>query len=261
MELRRRNRAARRFGKQEVRMKPDFLFTTAMVVAAMALSSLSAAGATNLVFNGDFEAGRAGFSSDYTYGNVQWGGIYGSYTIGSSPAAAPGAWGDWMSFGDHTNGHGLMLIANGPATAYYQPLDIWSQTVAVVPETSYTFTFWAATLSNDSPAPAQIQADINGVSLGFTLTLPGVGMGGEWVTAGGMWNSGSATAANLALVDIYSAEQWNDFVIDDISFVGEGVQPPPTNVPEPSSWVLMLLGFTGLGLAWRRSSRLSRAVA
>jgi hypothetical protein len=212
-------------------MKRDFLFTTAMVVATMAFSSVSARGATNLVFNGDFEAGRAGFSSDYTYGNVHLGGTYGSYIIGSNPATAPGAWGDWMSFGDHTSGHGLMLIANGPAG--YQPSDVWSQTVAVVPQTSYTFSFWAATLSNDSPAPAQIQADVNGVSLGFTLTLPGIGMGGEWVTAGGMWNSGSATSANLALVDAYIAEQWNDFVIDDISFVGQGALPPPRAFPNP----------------------------
>lgn len=117
-------------------MKRDFLFTTAaaaIAVAAMAFSSVSAAQATNLVYNGDFEAGQTGFSSDYTYGNVHLGGTYGSYTIGSSPAAAPGAWGDWMSFGDHTSGHGLMLIANGPASAQYQPLDIWSQTVAVAP--------------------------------------------------------------------------------------------------------------------------------
>ncbi len=97
------------------------------------------------------------------------------------------------------------------------------------------------------------------MSLGFTLILPGIGLGGEWVMAGGTWNSGSATSAKLALVDIYSAEQWNDFVIDDISFVGAGA-PPPT-IPEPSTWVLMLLGFAGLGLAGRRCSRQSGAVA
>jgi hypothetical protein len=146
-----------------------------------------------------------------------------------------------------------MLIANGPASALYQPLDIWSQTLAVVPGSTYTFSFWAATLSNDSPAPAQIQADINGVSLGLTLILPSIGMGGKWVTAGADWTSGSATSAKLSLVDIYSAEQWNDFVIDDISFVGQGVPPP--SVPEPSTWAMMLIGFAGLGYAGYRRAR------
>jgi hypothetical protein len=247
-------------------MKLHFPTTAAaavIVVSVMALPCLAAAGGTtNLVYNGDFEAGNTGFSSDYTYGNVQWGGTYGSYWIGASPATAPGAWGDWMNFGDHTTGQGLMLIANGPASAEFQPLDVWSQTVAVVPDTTYAFTFWAATLSNDSPAPAQIQAYVNGVSLGFTLGLPGVGAGGQWVTAGGDWFSGSATSAKLALVDIYSAEQWNDFVVDDISFVGQASPPPPpSSVPEPSIWILMLLGFTGLGLAGIRGRRKFGAIA
>jgi len=234
----------------------------AIVAGAIAFPLVStAAGATNLVYNGDFEAGNTGFSSNYTYGNVQWGGVYGSYWIGASPAAAPGAWGDWMNFGDHTSGHGLMLVGNGPAGAAYPPLDVWSQIVGVAPDTTYAFTFWAATLSNDSPAPAQIQCYVNGVSLGFTLDLPGVGAGGRWVTGGGDWLSGSATSAKLALVDIYSAEQWNDFVIDDISFVGEGASPPPINIPEPVTWVLMLFGFAGLGLAGSRGPRKLGAVA
>ena len=241
---------------------PTAAAAATLIVGAMVLSPVSAAGGfANLVYNGDFEAGNTGFSSDYTYGNVQYGGLYGSYWIGPSPAAASGAWGDWMNFGDHTTGHGLMLIANGPASAEFQPLDIWSQTVAVVPDSKYTFTFWAATLSNDLPAPAEIQADVNGISLGLTLGLPGVGDGGHSVTAGGEWFSGSATSAKLSLVDAYSAEQWNDFVVDDVSFVGEAGAPPV--VPEPATWALMLLGFTGLGLAgcrrWRKFGAVARS--
>jgi hypothetical protein len=36
---------------------------------------------------------------------------------------------------------------------------------------------------------------------------------------------------------------------------------PPTAVPEPRTWLLMLLGFAGLGFAFRRSARKRRAVA
>ena len=141
----------------------------AVVVGTIAVSSAATSGGVaNLVYNGDFEAGNTGFSSDYSYGNVHFGGLNGSYWIGASPATAPGAWGDWMNFGDHTSGQGFMLIANGPASDELQLFNIWSQTVPVEPDTTYAFTFWAATLSNDSPAPAQIQANVNGVSLGFT---------------------------------------------------------------------------------------------
>ncbi len=239
---------------------PTRAAAAAVVVSAIAFPSVSTAGGvTNLVYNGDFEAGNTGFSSNYTYGDVHLGGLHGSYWVGSSPATAPGAWGDWMNFGDHTSGHGLMLIANGPASPEFQPSNIWSETVAVAPDTTYAFTFWAATLSNNSPAPAQIQAYVNGVSLGFTLDLPGVGNGGRWVTAGGDWFSGSATSAKLALVDAYSAEQWNDFVVDDISFVGQAALPP--SIPEPSTWALMLIGFTGLGFAGYRASRNNASLA
>ncbi len=222
---------------------PTRAAAAAVVVGAIAFPSVSTAGGvTNLVYNGDFEAGNTGFSSDYTYGDVHLGGPNGSYWVGSSPATAPGAWGDWMDFGDHTSGHGLMLIGNAPA--FPKSSNIWSEIVAVLPDTTYAFTFWAATLSNNSPAPAQIQAYVNGESLGFTLGLPGVGKGGHWVTGGGDWFSGSATSAKLALVDPYSVEQWYDFVIDDISFVGQAATPP--SIPEPSTWALMLLGFTCL---------------
>ncbi len=149
------------------RFLPTSAAAAATVVGAMAFSSVSlAGGVTNLVYNGDFEAGKIGFSSDYTYGNVQFGGLYGSYWIGASPATAPGgAAAGWSNFGP-LGGHGLMLIANGPASAEFQPLDVWSQTVAVVPDSTYAFTFWAATSNADSGAPAQIQAYVNGASLG-----------------------------------------------------------------------------------------------
>ena len=231
-----------------------FVAASALIAGALGVPSSSAAQAVNIVDNGDFEAGAIGFSSDYTFGDVHWGETYGAYNIGTNPAYAPGAWGDWTSFGDHTSGHGLMLILNGPASPQFQPLDLWSQTVAVVPDSRYAFTFWAASIANP-PAPAQLQAYVNGASLGFTLTLPN--SGGLWVTAGGDWNSGSATSAKLALVDALSVEQWNDFVVDDISLVREGntIPPPPPAIPELPTWAMMLAGLAGLGLFGRRAAR------
>ena len=54
--------------------------------------------------------------------------------------------------------------------------------------------------------------------------------------------------AKLALVDIYSAEQWNDFVIDDISFVG-AVAPPIIRNP--------LRGSSCSRIRWARFGRAS----
>ena len=39
------------------------------------------------------------------------------------------------------------------------------------------------------------------------------------------------------------------------------VDPPALNAPEPSTWVMMLIGFAGLGLAGYRASRKTAALA
>lgn len=63
----------------------------------------------NLITNSDFSLGNTEFSSGYTYdtSNVTWEGVY---TVGANPQLYHrGA----TSFGDHTTGSGMMLIANG----------------------------------------------------------------------------------------------------------------------------------------------------
>ena len=58
----------------------------------------------------------------------------------------------------------------------------------------------------------------------------------------------------------------NDFPVDPGSGTG-GVTLPTESyllnsaVPDPSTWVMMLLGFAGLGLAGYRASRKSAALA
>jgi hypothetical protein len=53
--------------------------------------------------------------------------------------------------------------------------------------------------------------------------------------------------ANIALVNQNLAFNGNDFALDDI-----GLSTAPAGVPEPTSWALMLAGFTGLGAMLRR---------
>jgi PEP-CTERM motif len=51
------------------------------------------------------------------------------------------------------------------------------------------------------------------------------------------------------------------FVDAGSTFAFTNVSPPPSPVPEPSTWAMMLIGFAGLGYASRRASHKSAALA
>lgn len=88
-----------------------------------ALSADEVAGAPNLITNGDFSAGKTGFQTDYpppTFGA-------GALSIDTNrPPLNPG----WATFGDHTTGNGLMLVADGTTFADQK---VWLETVSVSP--------------------------------------------------------------------------------------------------------------------------------
>jgi hypothetical protein len=78
--------------------------TNLMSLWLMTCTLLGAATAsTNLITNGDFEAGAAGFTTDQALGpNVS---SVGTFTVGSTVSD------NWTpGFGDHTSGAGLMAI-------------------------------------------------------------------------------------------------------------------------------------------------------
>src|SRR5207302_998954 len=111
--------------------------TIAILLAACASVSASARGG---VINGNFSSGNTGFTSGYGFGPT--GG--GHYTVGSNPKT----WNSFLSsYGDHTTGSGLMLIADGSGTAN---TSVWSESIAVTPSTQYTFRFWASSNGNDN---------------------------------------------------------------------------------------------------------------
>ena len=87
---------------------------------------------SELLSNGDFEAGNTGYASDYTHspGNTQ---PEGTYDVVHDPQHSHprGA-----SFADHTSGTGLMLVANGAADTTRA---VWGQSVAVTTHTTYTY--------------------------------------------------------------------------------------------------------------------------
>jgi hypothetical protein len=191
----------------------------------------------NLVVNGDFEAGNSGFAGAFRFGSAN---TPASYVIASDPKTVPGSGGGWQSFGDHTDRHGLMLIAKGGAAAPF-----WSETVRVRPHTTYRFSVFGASLNVAEANPATIRIKINGRAIGGGLALPRAG--GSFVNATRTWNSGSATAAVLTLADENVALADNGFAVDDISFA-VGTVPAPL---ELASWGCMLMGLLGSGAALR----------
>ncbi len=156
-----------------------------------------------LLRNGDFERGRAGFESDYTAGTIMQAQ---AYDILRDPHAVHD---EATSLSDHTTGKGLMLAVNGgdaPDRA------VWSRTVRVRPGTGYIFSLWLA--SWYPSAPAQLDIRINGQSIG-RITAPA--LGGTWKEFRGTWKSGGTEKARVEIFDLNTAISGNDFAIDDIS--------------------------------------------
>ena len=124
----------------------------------------------NLVVNGDFEAGRTGFTSGYIIGlpgSSTWGllGNPGTYEVLASPRDGHI---NFYTCTDMTPAPGTqMFVANGSTT----PTDFWCQTITVTPNTDYLFSAWVASVENTTNV-AQLQFKINGTVIG-TATASG----------------------------------------------------------------------------------------
>lgn len=181
--------------------------------------------AQELVTNGDFELGNTGFTSDYTYypdlpdvNNelVPDGGTDG-YGVGIDGQN----YHNYFFGYDHTYGTGTgnFMLVNGHGSE----LVIWkNENVTVIPNTEYYFSAWGLSL-NDAGNNAELQFRINGTNVGTTAALPAGSVSSSsanngWVKFYGTWNSGSATTADIYVVNLQNAAGGNDFGLDDISF-------------------------------------------
>lgn len=170
----------------------------------------------NLVYNGDFELGNVGFTSQYIYqSNLN---PEGTYYLGNNAHTFHGG----FTGIDHTTGTGNFMIVNGAKTAN---TIAWSQTINVVPNTDYAFSTWVCNLSPYSEEYlAQLQFSINGVQIGNIFKAPlNVGVWNQFYE---IWNSGTATQAVITILNQNINGLGNDFGLDDISF---------TNLTECSS--------------------------
>lgn len=161
---------------------------------------------TNLIVNGDFSSGSTGFSSDYTYSSTGYNA--GVYYVGSDIKA----WHSGMTpCSDHTSGGGNMLLVNG---AEQQNVKVWSQTVAVMPNTNYAFTAWLQTITTTNLA--EIQFSINGQLLDNIITANMTSC--VWNQFSTAWNSGANTTATISIVNMNTGYSGNDFALDDLFF-------------------------------------------
>jgi hypothetical protein len=209
-------------------------------VSALTLCCAGPACFADLLTNGDFHLGPAGFGSDYAFNSTLDGpGAEGRYFAGVNPhdVSALAA-----SFGDHTSGNGLMLLMNGspnPNTT------VWLEQVAVTPGAGYHFVGFARSWGGSAdPSPAVLRIEINGQSIGSDTALPAAVS--AWALLDRGWNAGAATTATIRIVDMNTTVDGNDFALDDLSF----------ETPEPGGFALTALAMAAGGmLRGRRRAR------
>ena len=236
---------------------------TGLLAAAAVLGSQApAAFAANLIVNGDFAAGATDFSSEYALSTNL--GSQGFYDVGTNPHADNGFW----SFTGGTPAGAPsenMLIVNGGSKGTNR---VWFEDgLTVTPDTNYTFSVYILNLFATSPAT--LNFSIDGEALGTTFTA-GAAVG-TWVPFFSTWFSGANTTADVALIDTNTSFSGNDFALDLVCLsAGGSCQVGATvggttgienGVPEPSTWVMMGLGFAGLGFAGWRGSRTAASAA
>lgn len=170
----------------------------------------------NLIVNGDFEEGNTGFLSSYAYtpGNSSNQGIY---NVTDNPQVMNGG------FSPATPGD-KQLVIDGATTAN---VTVWSQTVKVVPNSTYQFTYLLKNLWPDSPSIIQLYANNQGIGTPFTaLSATGVDVKYYY-----NWYSGSNTSVTLDLRNQNTVATGNDFALDDIDFKTVTQVSSSVNVP------------------------------
>ncbi|MFZ9848216.1 MAG: hypothetical protein ACO3EE_08720, partial [Flavobacteriales bacterium] len=160
------------------------------------------------IINGDFELGDQNFTSQYGIDCSQGSLEEGFYCVNNATNVY---YSNWSTCTDHTSGSGNMMIINASTAAGVQ---LWCQNISVTTNTDYAFSTWITSVFPDNPA--LLQFTLNGVLLGDTFRATGTTC--EWKEFYTIWNSGSATSANICIVNQNTVGWGNDFAMDDISF-------------------------------------------
>jgi hypothetical protein len=164
------------------------------------------------IVNGDFENGNSGFTSSFEY--VTFFPFIctlcpeNTYAIGNNATLFHSG----FAGSDHTNPpSGDFFIANAPGQ---EGAEVWCQSVNVLPQTTYTFTFWARDIANNNnPHPlAVLRPSFNGEIVSDSLLASG-----NWSSFSTTWFSDTLTQLDICILDFQSQTGGNDFGLDDIS--------------------------------------------
>lgn len=223
----------------------DTLYTSRIIAVFSVLTLFTlpvGAASTNLVYNGDFELGNTGFSSNYAYSSAPTT-AEAVYTITTNPLSWHLA---FVPIGDHTSGTGNMFVANGDPT----PGNIvWqSQLITVLPNTTYFFETWATNVCctpgfSGGDVPAILEFSVVGATVDTLGATPIGYPAGTWQFFGRTWNSGANTSVTLNILDQNTVPIGNDFSIDDIHFgTASSAVPLPPAIWLAGSGLLVLFG-------------------
>ena len=188
----------------------------------------------NLIVNGTFENGNVGFLSSYRYTSVaDWHqGIYGILQNASDLNTTAGAFAGYGLLDNNNTTH-YQMVVDGATTAN---VTVWSQTVKVVPNSTYQFTYWLRNIKNTTDNnPSIIQLYANNQAAGTAFTAPATVADG-YVQYYYNWDSGSNTSVTLDLRNQNTISGGNDFALDNIDFrtvtqVSSSVKVMDDNVP------------------------------
>lgn len=161
----------------------------------------------NLLQNGDFGQGNAGFSSQYAYAPSS-GLAAGTYHVTSN---VTGWHAGLSSCADHTGSGGNMLVVNGSTQG---GTVVWSQTVNVNQNTPYRFQGYFQSLTTAN-VPA-VSLLVNGQKLRTVTGTPNVSC--VWQPIDLFWNSENRTTLLLEIISESTIEAGNDFALDDLWF-------------------------------------------
>jgi LPXTG-motif cell wall-anchored protein len=208
--------------------------------------------ATNLIVNGDFEAGNTDFTSGYTYFDVQPfvcmnDLMNGRYSVMGDGDCKLHPFGFWATLSGHTTGtptdQYLYIQAGAWGAGDTGSQVVWSQTVSgLTVGTNYQWCYFVAdNVANWDSTNAfnDLQGHI-GARAGYSAAIDGTvvtsvnpfpyltsKVAANWVQ---QCHDYTATASSVLLelnnANLYKAHG-NDWVVDDITFVAVAPPPPP----------------------------------
>ncbi|NOT36207.1 MAG: T9SS type B sorting domain-containing protein [Saprospiraceae bacterium] len=161
-------------------------------------------GTTNLILNGNFEAGFSGFSTEYVFRTLGQGFGPDNVAIATNPQAYNSG---FQNCGDHTSGSGNMWLVDGSTAAGKK---VWCQTVPTVPGKMYQFELYSMLVFPNSPSIIGIT--VNGASIGGGQ----VGALCDWTLMTACFTATSASST-ICISELTGVGFGNDFALDDLA--------------------------------------------